>query len=90
MASQRDKSELNSFFDDSAWLHIDADKRIEAEGCKAIMEYNDRCVILNMGGFSAVIRGEGLELRALTKTSMRIEGQLGDIAFEKRGEAKGG
>ena len=57
-------------------LHIDCTGRVEVEGCRGVLLFNEERLALDMGRWQVSLCGDGLVLEGLTRRSLQIRGTL--------------
>ncbi len=62
-------------------LHLDCGGRIEIEGCKGVVQYDEEQITLDMGGVRVALQGDDLILEALNGRELQIRGQVLRVEF---------
>lgn len=66
----------------NSMMHVDANRRVEIENCKKIIEYNDICVRLKTNSCTVCIWGSNLCVDDFCTGGIVINGRISSIEFE--------
>ena len=69
-------------FAGTAKLTVNGRRRVLIENHCGIITYEENVIAVNCGGMNAVIRGDGLSIKAMDKHDMLIRGRILSIEFE--------
>lgn len=65
----------------AAQFQMSGNREVIVEGCKGVLEYDDKVIRINTGKMVTSFQGRGLCIKCLTPDSLVIEGFITSIEF---------
>jgi sporulation protein YqfC len=65
----------------AARYEISGNREVIVDGCRGILEYDDKSIKINSGKMITCFSGRGLTIKCLTEDSLIIEGFITSIEF---------